>query len=121
MESGYMEHFLPKDLLRHFDIVSVKKKEGDSPLTGELEIYLDEKDELIDNDRSEFESKGFCPATRIQDFPIRGNSVFLYIRKRRWRHKQTSKEVRNSYDFTTDGTRMTKDLSDFLKDTRRDP
>ena len=78
MESGYMAHFLPKDLLRHFDIVSVKKKEGDSLLTGELEIHLDEKDELVGNDRSEFESKGFQSSyadTGFSDSRKRGFSL----------------------------------------------
>jgi hypothetical protein len=113
-----MEHFLPKELLNHFDIVSVKKKEGSNPLSGELEIHLDEKNQLHREDRSEYESKGFCPSSRIQDFPIRGNAVYLCIRRRKWRHKNTGKQARNSFDLTTDGTRMTKELSDFLKDAR---
>lgn len=76
MDTSYMEHFLPEELLIHFDIISVKKKDGDHPLTGELEIYLDEKNELFLENSSDYESKGFCPSTRIQDFPIRGKTVY---------------------------------------------
>lgn len=114
-----MEHFLPKELLKHFEIVSVEKKDGSHPLTGELVIHLDEKNELFREDRFEYESKGFCPSSRIQDFPIRGKSVYLCIRRRKWRHKLTGKEASNSFDLTTDGTRMTEELSDFLKVARR--
>jgi len=116
MDTSYMEHFLPKELLNHFEIVSVKKKEGLNPLSGELEIHLDEKNQLYREDCLEYESKGFCPSSRIQDFPIRGNAVYLCIRRRKWRHKHTGKQARNSFDLTTDGTRMTRELSDFLKD-----
>jgi len=116
MEPNYMEHFLPLELLKHFEVVSVTKKEGDSPLTGELEIHLDEKNELFRVDCLEFESKGFTPRSRIQDFPIRGKTVYLCIRRRKWRHKQTGKDARNTLDLTTDGTRMTRELSAFLKD-----
>ena len=111
-----MEHFLPKELLDNFEIVSVKKKESTHPLSGELEIHLDEKNQLYREDCSEYESKGFGPSSRIQDFPIRGNAVYLCIRRRIWRHKRTGKQARNSFDLTTDGMRKTRDLSDFLKD-----
>lgn len=116
MDASYMEHFLPKELLDNFEIVSVKKKESTHPLSGELEIHLDEKNQLYREDCSEYESKGFGPSSRIQDFPIRGNAVYLCIRRRIWRHKRTGKQARNSFDLTTDGTRMTRELSDFLKD-----
>lgn len=119
MDTSFLEHVLPKELLNHFVIVSVEKNGDTDPLTGVLEIHLDEKNELYREDRSGYESKGFCPPTRIQDFPIRGNSVYLCIRRRKWRHKVTGKEARNSLNLTTDGTRMTKELSDFLKDARR--
>jgi len=63
----------------------------------------------------------FLPATRVQDFPIRGKAVYLLIRRRKWRHKETKKEIRNNYSFIAEGSRLTQELSAFLKGTGRDP
>ena len=57
----------------------------------------------------------------MQDFPIRGKAVYLLIRKRRWRHKTTKKEISNDYSFVSKGAKLTEDISDFLKGTGRDP
>jgi len=55
---------------------------------------LDEKN-IIHKDVivSDFESKGFLPASRVQDFPISGKALYLVFRRRRWRHKITKKEA----------------------------
>ncbi|MGI6321335.1 MAG: ISAon1 family transposase N-terminal region protein [Bacteroidales bacterium] len=73
-------------------------------------------------DSSEYESKGFCKRTFIQDFPIRGKAVYLGIRRRRWRHKtHKNEEIRSDYSFISEGSKITVELSDFLKGTGRDP
>ncbi len=88
-----------------------------------LYIYLDEKNSLPKEYNSiEFESKGFYERTIIQDFPIRGKAVYLGIRRRRWRNKiDKSIEVKSDYSFIAEGSKLTIELSDFLKDTGRDP
>jgi hypothetical protein len=64
---------------------------------------------------SEYESKGFTSVT-LQDFPIRGKVVYLVLRRRRWRNKFNKKEfIRNEFPFVADGSKLTKELSDFLK------
>ena len=69
---------------------------------------------------SDYESKGFNNISFIQDFPIRGKAVYLGIRTRRWRHKtDKSKEVKSDFSFIAEGSKLTKELSDFLKDTGR--
>ena len=84
----------------------------------ELELHLDEKNILPKGYcLSEYESKGFSPRSRVQDFPIRGQAVYLVIRCRRWRHKVTGKEIRSNYSFVSKGSRLTKELSAFLKGT----
>jgi len=73
-------------------------------------------------DVSDYESKGFYPETIIQDFPIRGKAVYLAIRRRRWRHKERKSEIiHNDYSIVADGSKLTRELSDFLKGTGRDP
>jgi len=86
-------------------------------------IYLDEKNILPkDFKKVEFESKGFYERTIIQDFPIRGKAVYLGIRRRRWRNKfDKSIELKSDYSFIADGSKLTVELSAFLKDTGRDP
>lgn len=71
--------------------------------------------------RSDYESKEFLPSSRVQDFPIRGQAVYLVIRRRRWRHKVTKKEIRSDYSFIAEGSKLTQELSDFLKSTNKYP
>jgi hypothetical protein len=64
----------------------------------------------------DYESKGFMVSKLIQDFPLRGRAVFLRIKKRRWRHKQTGAIIKRDFSFIADGSKFTSELSDFLKD-----
>ena len=65
----------------------------------------------------EYESKGFDTGKKVQDFPIRGKAVYLVIRTRLWRHKETGSIVKNNYSFIAKGSKLTQELSDFLKYT----
>jgi len=89
----------------------------------EFEFHLEEKNELPSGySKEDYESKGFQPSARIQDFPICGKAVYLVIRRRKWRNKSTKQEIRNDYSFISNkGAKLTQDLSDFLKGTGRDP
>lgn len=88
----------------------------------EFEVHLDEKNKIHkDVNPEEFESKGFLPSSRVQDFPIRGKSVYLVIRRRRWRNKGTKSEIHNDISFVAKGVKLTEEISDFLKGTGRDP
>lgn len=115
--------FLPEGLLAHFDIVDFKEL-GDLQTKKDcFYIYLDEKNILQkDFNTTDFESKGFYERTIVQDFPIRGKAVYLGIRRRRWRNKyDKSIAVKSDYSFVAEGSKLTVELSDFLKDTGRDP
>lgn len=122
LNSSYIECFLPEGLLTHFEVVYLLELGDVSTKKMIFEIHLDEKNQLRDGvDSSQYESKGFLPSSRIQDFPIRGKAVYLVFRKRRWRHKTTRKELTNNYFHVAEGSRLTQELSDFLKGTGRDP
>jgi len=43
----------------------------------------------------------------------------LKVKRRRWRDKQTRKDLVNDYSFLAEGSKLTKGLSDFLKETNR--
>ena len=103
-----MEYF---EITGHLQLCSVADK---------LEYWLidfDEKNEIPNGySSSEYESKGFTSACIVQDFPIRGKGVYLRMRRRRWRHKQTGKIIQHDFSFIADGSKFTSELSDFLKD-----
>ena len=80
-------------------------------------IEFEEKNDLPNGYPAvEYESKGFMESKLIQDFPLRGKPVFFRIKKRRWRHKQTGAVIKRDFSFIADGSKFTKELSDFLKD-----
>ena len=122
LNSSFIECFLPEDLLTHFDLVDLLELGEVSTKKMLFEIHLDEKNELPAGfSANEYESKGFLPSSTIQDFPIRGKAVYLVIRRRRWRHKLTRKEITNNYSHVAEGSRLTQELSDFFKSYRSRP
>ena len=122
MDSSFLSAVLPEGFLDHFKIVFHQQLGNIKTKQMEFELHLDKQNRLPSGcSSSDYESKGFLPATRVQDFPIRGKAVYLLIRRRRWRHKQTKKEISNDYSFIAEGARLTQELSDFLKGTGRDP
>lgn len=114
--------FLPDALLDHFTIIEVKELGLLSSKEMIYVFYLDEDNTIPSKYNSdEYESKGFGRMHEVQDFPIRGKACYLFIRRRRWRHKVTKEEIRNDYSFISEGSKLTQELSDFLKETGRDP
>ena len=123
MDLALLNLILPQDLLLYFDIVNFQELGDVSVKKNCLHIYLEEKNQLPRGySSSEYESKGFNNSTRVQDFPIRGKAVYLHIKTRRWRDKKTkSSQITNDYSFIAEGSKLTAELSDFLKATGRDP
>ena len=123
MEKELLGYLLPEGLLEYFTITSVEELGDISTKRMVLQIELEEINTLPTGyDLSMYESKGFYPIKIIQDFPIRGKAVYLAIKRRRWRHKERKNEViHNDYSLVADGSKLTQELSDFLKDTGRYP
>ena len=114
--------FLPAALLDHFDIEMVAELGEVSHKRIVYHIHLTEKNTLPKGYTvGHYQSKGFYNPKIIQDFPIRGKAVYLVIKRRRWRHKATKQELKSDYSFIAEGSKLTKELSDFLKGTGRDP
>ena len=123
MDFSLLNQFLPADLLLHFEVVALKELGDLATKKDCIYIYLDEKNILPSGLNScDYNSKGFFERTKIQDFPIRGKAVYLCIKRRRWRSKlDKSIEVKSDYFFISEGSKLTIELSDFLKGTGRDP
>ncbi len=123
MDLSLLCYFLPEKLLDHFAIIEVEELGFIQTKKMELYIKLEEYNILPPGyPPDEYESKGFYSESIIQDFPIRGKAVFLVIKRRRWRHKDRKGEIiHNDYSLIAEGSKITKELSDFLKATGRYP
>lgn len=111
-----LSHFFPALLLEHFEIKGFKELCDLSTKSIFFEVDMEELNHLPSGySPSDYESKGFFSSAKVQDFPIRGKSVYLHIRRRRWREKQTKKQIVSNYSFIAEGARLTQELSAFLK------
>jgi len=107
----------PSELMEYFKISSFQILGLVETRTEYWEIEFVENNVIPEGfTSSDYESKGFMESNLIQDFPIRGRAVFLRIKKRRWRNKVTGEVIKRDFSFIADGSKFTKDLSDFLKD-----
>ena len=123
MNISLVSHFLPAGLLNHFDIIDFEEIISSEIQKDGFYIYLDERNILPNGFNSiDFESKGFFDTATIQDFPIRGKALFLVIRRRRWREKNNkNNQIKSDFSFIAEGSKLTLELSDFLKGTGRKP
>jgi len=122
MNSSLISHVLPEELIKYFDIKEVLVLCDIKTKKEILSVDLEEKNSLpFGYDASSYHSKGFISIKTIQDFPLRGKAVYLNIRRRRWRHKETLEEIKSDYSFIAQGAKLTQELADFLKGTGRDP
>lgn len=111
-----MSLVLPEGILEYFTISKVEQLEES------INIHLEEGNiipqEYI-NDK--LTSKGFLDEVKVQDYPIRGKSVFLLVKRRRWFNETRGNLVMRNWELVAKGTRMTKEFASFLKAISRYP
>ena len=101
MEKELISYFLPQGLLQYFTIIKVEELGNIPTKKMILQIELEEINNLpMGCNPSLYESKGFYPTTVIQDFPVRGKAVYLAIKRRRWRLKESKNIVIYNRDYT---------------------
>lgn len=116
IEQEALRYIFPPELIEHFEIVSVQELGSVKAKEDYYEIVFEEKPIIPEGVNAwEYESKDFVSKT-VQDFPIRGRPVFLKIKRRRWRHKETGKSISRDFSFLAEGSKFTKELADFLKE-----
>ena len=104
----------------YFDIICIQELGEIKTQKVHLEIFLEEKNILPPEiESSEYESKGFSSSSRIQDFPIRGKAVYLNVKRRRWRHKISKKQLTKDLSIVSEGSKISKEFADFLKELNR--
>src|SRR3989304_1780744 len=90
-----LHQLFPSELMDYFLINDFQTLCSLESKTEYWVIEFEEKNELPNGYSSmDYESKGFMESKLIQDFPLRGKAVFLRVKKRRWRHKQTGEIIR---------------------------
>ena len=105
-----LDLILPRDVLACFEVVKV------CTTSARIDIYLDEKNiPPAEYSGQGVLSKGFTGTTRIQDFPLRGRSVYLHVRRRKWQ-LPSGEVVSNKFSLSADGTRYSKEFASFLKE-----
>ncbi len=110
MDISLANYFLPEGLLDYFDIVSHKTENK------KVHFYLEEKNILPDEFKSErAKSKGFTPEITVEDFPLRGKSVLLHIKRRRWTLVESGLIIKRDWAIVAKGTRITSEFASFLK------
>ena len=102
--------FLPELLIEYFEIV---KFEEENQI---LHIYFEEKNTAPKEFSSLLlQSKGFVPEITVDDFPLRGKTVKLHIKRRRWTDTKSQNIIQRDWNLIAKGTRMTQDFAEFLK------
>ena len=104
---------LPDVLIDNFDIVDFNRS------SDRFDIFLDEKKIQPKEDRKnpEIIVYGFGEYRVIQDYPIRGRSTFLHVRKRKWLDKASNELFSYDWDLSEfDGTRLNAEFVSFLKE-----
>ena len=105
---------LPEFLITHFDLIKNTKN-------GEImHLYFEEQNTPPKeaHNRSLI-AHGFHKEATIQDFPLRGNRVYLHVKRRRWLDKATKEVVQRDWSLVAQGTRMTNEFAAFLKEINR--
>lgn len=106
----FLQFIFPDGMLHYFSIVKfVEEKE-------KVKLYFEEQnlppEEYIGD---KLESKGFYEEVRMHDYPLRGRSCVLYIKKRRWYNHTQGKYVHRNWELVAKGTQISTEFAAFLK------
>lgn len=111
-----LRNIFPSLIVDNFDFVKIET----DPKKEEMHIYLEENKVVPQDMRNrQVISYGLTEETVIQDFPIRGNSVYLHIKRRKWLDKSDNKIHVRQFDLSFEGTQLTKEFVSFLKEADR--
>ncbi len=106
----FLRFIFPDGMFDYFDMAQFKE------FTDKVEIYFEEKNnppEEYKNDK--LKSKGFYEEVRMYDYPMRGRSCILYIKKRRWYNHTTEKYISRNWKLMAQGTQISSEFASFLK------
>jgi len=112
--SELLKLLLPEYLIEYFEILKFEEENNI------LHLYFEEIN-ILPKEFSSLvvQSKGFLPEITVDDFPLRGKSVKLHIKRRRWTEVKSGNIIQRDWNLIAKGTRMTQDFAEFLKKISR--
>lgn len=117
---GLAIYILPEGVTEYFDLVDyceeASRKAGQLN-TKVLHLYLDEKENRPEGFAG-IKANGFTEERRILDFPVRGRSTVLHVRRRRCLTadgKNAIVPLADTAKIAYEGTSYSKELALFLK------
>lgn len=114
LEKKLIEMILPSGITEYFVLTDIITSDN------KVILVLEEKNNIPEEIKNrEIESQGFLPIIEIQDFPLRERAVYLRIKRRRWRDKNTGESFSREMKLTAKGTKYTKEFGLFLKEMDR--
>ena len=116
MEKELLAVFLPKEILKWFDIKKIDNKEK------KIQIVFEEKN-IVPKVPEEHKGKKITTKSfkriLVDDFPIRGKKAELIFLRRRWQIKGEKKLLKRDIKLTAPGTTLAEEFADFLKELCR--
>ncbi len=104
---------VPREITQGFELKEIVEK------TTRITLYFEE---YPDRQPKELEGKevvhdGFVSQIELQTFPLKDKTVYIAVRRRRWKAKgEKGKSYSNSYDLHVEGMKTTKEFGAFLKE-----
>ena len=106
----FLRFIFPDGMFDYFNMVRFNE------LADKVEIYFEEKNNPPEEyQQDKLESKGFYEEVRMHDYPMRGRSCILYIKKRRWYNHTKETYVFRNWLLMAQGTQISCVFASFLK------
>ena len=108
-----VELLAPGEISKNFKMVTINEKKESVTITFEeranlIPQGLKGKDAVLD---------GFLNPVDLQTFPLKDKTVYLSIKRRRWKERGImDKSYHNTYNLYRRGMKTTNEFGDFLKE-----
>jgi len=116
MEKELLAVFLPKNVLKWFEIKEIDNNER------KIQIVFEEKNVVPEVPKKHKGKKITAKSFKrilVDDFPIRGKKAELIFLRRRWQIEGEKKLLKRDIQLTAPGTTLAEEFADFLKELSR--
>ncbi|MDY0202414.1 MAG: hypothetical protein RBR40_15650 [Tenuifilaceae bacterium] len=103
----------PPEVVNNFDFTEIQETSKNILL-----VFTEKKDQVPQELKGkEVVLDGYLNKLELQTFPLKDKSVFIVIRRRRWKEKGSKKPgISNDYKLHEEGIKTTKEFGAFLKE-----
>ena len=104
---------VPKEITDNFELIEIVEK------TNMITLSFEELTSRIPNPLrgKEVVLDGYLNQLELQTFPLKDKTVYIALRRRRWKEKGDNKQsYSNTYELHLEGMKTTKEFGAFLKE-----